>query len=1291
MSLSNTSLPKPDNWQVFERAARVLIACVLDDPKTQVNGRSGQEQCGVDIYGYRSPGHIVGVQCKQKHKNNVTVKELRSEVDKAKKFRPRLSEFILITTAPRDQKIQECARTITDELANTSHPFHVSVWGWEDITEHAAGYVEAWKAFDPAYSPFTERGFEMMSMKFDDLKQTLESLNSKTLPSPTHPTEQKSNKTDENTPLHGQITAFQTLVESGHVLIARDNFLKLRREKWAEASRSERYRILVGIATTELRMERHTEAGVLLLDAFNECPEHKNALSNRATGLLLQNRHEEATEVARQILSSDENNADAAGTLIQALAEDKQCTDPRAELPEYLRTVKEVQIGYVHFLRCRNNPSWVDEARAGAKLYPDCTLLQQFAAEAVLEELTREGHDSIIGGILQKVTMSDVNEAIELLLARAREAIDKGYGLTPSLAHNAALALRFTDKGAQAAEILDVAIKEYPENEDLRLQRSIIYLSDDDNPAALAIIPETPSNPELIGMKLEALVSMGRHDEAFALIRNSDGREFPDHVRNTFLAITARLYIENKQPQTAVDLVNSKVASAPENISFKNLQIQTYRAAGDAGSAMRSFEELLELVTDQTSLMLRLLLSYQARALGRDEVIVRLLKDRVATDRPSEGLYVLLTAAINSGALATAHEILDSLSDNLRGVEWIQRADIILSINSGHHSAEEKVTSYLRKTPSDMQMILARLRLWQRSGRDVEIKEFLNQLSLDELTGRPEEHIQLAAMLIHYGGNQYVGLEHAYCTLMDHWDRPQVHLAYQSLIFLSENIRLDLPISEIVSENVVVCVLSEGSERRHRIERKRHAFFEEERLAPGSELAGHLLGKRPGDTFDIGAKTVEVRWIKSVFLDAFHRSLGEFNQRFPNTGGLQQLSVDTNAQDPFVEIRSIVKAQAEAHQRMLKEYESKSLPLSFAAAFIGKDPIDAWGALPSMGMPFQVCRGTYEERMEALRLIMHNKIKGCVVDEITLALIRRIGVEQAVIDVCGKIHTSQSVVDSFYIRATEVGLDIGKTRGILAWREGQLVYDELPEGTLQKIADDRNEEYSWVKRVAAVIPAIPKHDFSQETRKVFNFIGHTAITDPAVAAEGNDLLLLSDDMGYRYWAKATFGVPAVWLQPVLITACKIGALTEDEYSEAINMLTLGGHTYSSLDATCLMRQARKDGFVLTRELSLLIEVLGGPSADLRANSAVMSAFIDGIMGASIDRLSATKIIGAVFSSIIKGRTEDQRKLVLLILDQIHVNKNVVTEYAFDWVLGHSIGMPYFPEILELSKRISKRQ
>lgn len=180
----------------------------------------------------------------------------------------------------------------------------------------------------------------------------------------------------------------------------------------------------------------------------------------------------------------------------------------------------------------------------------------------------------------------------------------------------------------------------------------------------------------------------------------------------------------------------------------------------------------------------------------------------------------------------------------------------------------------------------------------------------------------------------------------------------------------------------MVCLETVDGQRRYRIETKHTKYFENERLDPESDLAVLLIGKQQGETFNlqdgIGSKPVSVRWIKPVHLDALHSSLEQFNERFPRTDGLVRFRFDPEAEDPLEDIRAITKARAEASLRILEEYTSKTIPLSFAAALIGSDPLDAWSGLPTVDVQFQVCRGTLPERQQATRTIHQHGRKGCV-------------------------------------------------------------------------------------------------------------------------------------------------------------------------------------------------------------------------------------------------------------------------------------------------------------------------
>src|ERR1700722_19093968 len=117
VDLTNVQFPPPANWQDFELLSRDLFAAIWCDPTTQRNGRQGQAQHGVDVFGIPSLGdQYAGVQCKGKATyfgQIVTESELSAEVEKAKSFIPPLKSFTLVTTARNDQAIQAHARKLT--------------------------------------------------------------------------------------------------------------------------------------------------------------------------------------------------------------------------------------------------------------------------------------------------------------------------------------------------------------------------------------------------------------------------------------------------------------------------------------------------------------------------------------------------------------------------------------------------------------------------------------------------------------------------------------------------------------------------------------------------------------------------------------------------------------------------------------------------------------------------------------------------------------------------------------------------------------------------------------------------------------------------------------------------------------------------------------------------------------------------------------------------------------------------------------------------------------------------
>jgi hypothetical protein len=97
--------------------------------------------------------------------------------------------------------------------------------------------------------------------------------------------------------------------------------------------------------------------------------------------------------------------------------------------------------------------------------------------------------------------------------------------------------------------------------------------------------------------------------------------------------------------------------------------------------------------------------------------------------------------------------------------------------------------------------------------------------------------------------------------------------------------------------------------------------------------------------------------------------------------------------------------------------------------------------------------------------------------------------------------------------------------------------------------------------------------------------------------------------------------------------------------------------------------------------------VGGPLSDLGSNIKVLATFIDALWQNCSDELKVTRIVSEAFYAITKGRQEDQRLIIWWILKQLRTNQNLMFQHAVGWLIGHSIGMPYFNELLQMQKDI----
>ncbi|MBU2615535.1 MAG: hypothetical protein KKC19_00330 [Nanoarchaeota archaeon] len=148
-TFTTSKLPLPKSWDEFEDISADIIKKIWKCDYIIRNGRSGQKQNGVDIYGKppRFKGEYSGVQCKDK---KTTFEEIEGETNKAEDFKPTLKEFIFTIGSFRDASLQEKIR-ILDHKRIKENKFSVQLLFWEDICLILSEYPELMEKHFPQF------------------------------------------------------------------------------------------------------------------------------------------------------------------------------------------------------------------------------------------------------------------------------------------------------------------------------------------------------------------------------------------------------------------------------------------------------------------------------------------------------------------------------------------------------------------------------------------------------------------------------------------------------------------------------------------------------------------------------------------------------------------------------------------------------------------------------------------------------------------------------------------------------------------------------------------------------------------------------------------------------------------------------------------------------------------------------------------------------------------------------------------------------------------------------------
>lgn len=1290
---ASTSLLPPKDWQAFERCCKVLFECILKDPSTSLNGRTGQPQHGVDIWGKRngSGGHYVGVQCKGKDSNygkKVTERELRKEIEKARHFTPTIREFFLVTTAPDDAEIQKIARQITQENEESANPIDVTIWGWGNLQNLIIQYPKAIQAFHPDLTPYTDEILNRIAdlktegnirdRKLDLVLEKLRNYNSQN-------TSDTATKTSElvDSYLHSDIDVYRDYINNGRAQTALDLLEKLKTRCWDEASSRVRFRITTNIGAAKLQLGDEEDAADTFLAATEYDHTDKIGMANAALAHLIKDNIPKAIEQARSALTQDPTNADAASYLIQAHMNDDSIEDPFTLVSQKLHNTPAIRMGVIVFLRRRKNHKWRKEAREAFSLFPDIDELKRAAAEADLDEIM-ESRWVLLG---QNLPNGFDVEMLHTVAKHLKSLWDKhktieGPLIDASLPHNLAIAYRALGDHEFAGKILEEALAKNSHAVHLVRERAAIHLVLDEDGNALKLLQEKAGNdPDAALMIAEQLLKKDPK-AARKVLDDIDTPETEESVLLSASFLKADSYFREEKPEIGLEQANILAEKYPERIEVLVFIARCQRICGEPLSD-ETLTRVMEMLDETSSFYDRFITAKELEKQQRYDDMVDVLNGWVDLTRDTPALRMLLPAMINSDRRQRAHDAIRKLPQNVAEKPFYLRVQsAVHSIRGDYTAAEEVIDKYLKLFPEDLFMRLKWLSILRRRNADPEIRTFLEG-NIEKLEGDPLDRMYLSKWLQQFGFEER-SLKLGYEVLINNQKNPEIHLQYMGLLLLpssTETVNLE---GVGIGPNVFFTIKNKrGESDSYLIEPDKRLRIDPKIIAPDHLIAKKAFGLRIGDTFVIDEKKdPQEEWriisMKHKYLNVLHSSMESFERQFPEYRGIELIKRDPKASstNSLKPILNRLKGQHDLVKTAFDQYEHNKFPLDFISHSFGGDIIDTLGALRGSGRSFRVCMGSFAERNTAFKAIDNNGSSGCVVDILTLHIIRRLGIEDAISAICGPIGITESSIDVLRLRKAKIASHIGKPFMSLFWKDGQCFREEITEELLQEALKTVNNDLDWIGKHCEILPAEGKRDVPPEIRKISDVFGKHFF-DSILAAEGSTRLLLCEDYAYRLIGTQKFELDSTWLQPVLIAAKGQNFLSMNRYVEAIFQMIEEGFRFISIDAQVLLTLGQDANDPDGRKFGQVAEVLGGPDADILSHIRVAAHFFTKIWEKQglYPSLQCQAQTGKILECLVRNRGEQIRiiteTLLLFVLFPFTSSRyNGFLGYLDNWLKGH---------------------
>ena len=1215
-----TQIPKPRDEQNFEDCNVVLWSCILNDENVKRYGRRGQIQHGVDLYGIRDgkTDHIVGVQCKLKTEGRIlSEREVRDEVEKAMGFEPPLTEYIIVTTAPDDAKLQSLALKLSiAKSKQRNSTLHINIYGWESLQQLIRRYPDAINAFDPSHTPHGDRLLRIpedvraildstFAPQFDEIKNAI--------------TTHKATQVElVRTAMHPE---YDQLIDDYKDLVSTDPatalglLFKLQGRLDDKVTNRIRFRVATNIAACRLELGDTETAAIGFVAACDLSPNDPKAIANKALGFLLRNDWHAVKKYSESMLSENPDNAALAAYYIHGLKNDETVVDPIAQVPDTVRNTPQVAEAHVAWLMERGAPgAWWEVAIAAHNAHPDSDELEEMYACALLSRAIA-GDRFVHSHVLDDSALADVDKAIQIYETRWPDIRDRVVhrrcDLT-SIALNLMIAYRLRGRTKESIKTANEALERFPDDVTIKEHAAVIFFEERDTERALELISKLEINEQTATLRLNIGIVEEDWDGVEDIV-DSHLKSFPESERKLAQAARILARVETAPKDKRLSLLEDAQSKFKGDTRALTLLAQTARLNELDDLSKAYFKAATSAFSDgDSSPASRRYLAAEAMARQEFNLTADTLSGHVRLDRDSEQLRMLGHALVyNIPIRHRAIRFFKALGPELLSLPYFRRLEGVLHFN--RQAPKDAVASFSAAFEQEpcLENLLHLIRSLVAIDDRISVVAHLERDGVDALPGSPLERIEFSHVLSEFG-EPARAIDLGYEALTGGLDNPDIVRKYLGLVLNSTWDQQDHGFDGTVATGVWVHLTeTNGKESKGLIGESANRPWGE-KIEPTNGFFANSLGLKTGDVFEhVNSLGVAEKWtvseIKPRWLQAFHHLVESFGQRFPDVPRFASMTIANDDIEPILEL---VRRHSKAAGVRAELYLEKGLPIAVAAGDKPDGGIAFAQYLYSAGMQVRVCSGTAVELKEALAAIRDHRRSGAVLDALTALHAATLDIFPVLKERLGSLAIPVS--EFRRIKAMTADFSVGGDgRSMsLGYRNGEFIRHTE---TADERAERLNELKARIRRIEKACEVEPI-EFPDQFSKLGEFLVGLPPKDafaPAVMA-GKKRLLLCEDLMMRQRASEAFGTKGVWLQAVLISAEQAGKISQNEHSDAVVYLAAHRHGPVSLNRQLLLSAFERDESPELFNLQVLCTYIGHAGADLQSHTALGAGFINKI-------------------------------------------------------------------------------